>query len=340
VPGWLDPQPPSTDRKDHPMPLASDDATRAIEDLQQRLDRVETHLGLSDLLPLPAPRRPLSWAPPPGWEELPVIEVDPTDKHQRVRGSGDVRIKLPGVPTGPVTVEGFRDVVSIGGSIRALTGSKAGGHDQRMLYIPGGRLVHIEGLELDGSTEGAETDGITANGLGMTLQLQNIRCTGLNGTQASNHADAVQAWLGLARLLVDGLTFTSGYQGLKWQKKAGTAGRMGPALLRRVNGHGLHGQKYLVWPDKDAPATLEDVWVNPVKGRAFGISVWPGTTDRTTRSRAVLSAGELPGELSRATWPGLPNITGHVSEGVPEDGDFVPQGLAGVGYVSPGYATT
>jgi hypothetical protein len=37
------------------------------------------------------------------------------------------------------------------------------------------------------------------------------------------------------------------------------------------------------------------------------------------------------------SFPNSPQITGVLNEGVPPGGDFVPVGVAGTGYVSPGY---
>jgi hypothetical protein len=36
-------------------------------------------------------------------------------------------------------------------------------------------------------------------------------------------------------------------------------------------------------------------------------------------------------------WPTKVGIAGFISTGVPSGGDFVPKGLAGPGYQSPGY---
>jgi hypothetical protein len=39
-----------------------------------------------------------------------------------------------------------------------------------------------------------------------------------------------------------------------------------------------------------------------------------------------------------ANWPQLPSVSGGVRDGLPPGGDFVPAGVAGLNYVSPGYS--
>jgi hypothetical protein len=47
---------------------------------------------------------------------------------------------------------------------------------------------------------------------------------------------------------------------------------------------------------------------------------------------AVIAADD-----SVATWTSHPKVKGCVKKGIPPQGDFVPAGLAGLNYVSPGY---
>ena len=73
----------------------------------------------------------------------------------------------------------------------------------------------------------------------------------------------------------------------------------------------------MLWaPDKEGqfPVEIENVWVQPQERRRGyrDLYLWP-----------------KPGQ-GDTFWQ-------DVKEGIPPDGDFVPDGVAGRGYVSPGY---
>lgn len=46
------------------------------------------------------------------------------------------------------------------------------------------------------------------------MQLQNIRVDTVHGTQAGHHADVLQTWAGPRQLRIDGLSGSTGYQGM------------------------------------------------------------------------------------------------------------------------------
>lgn len=298
---------------------------------ETQTERLDTTAAtpLSD--PTPAPTGPkLTWAPPAGHESYPVRNAAVTTQQQTISGSGDVRVVLPDSVIGPIILSGFRNVVVVGGSIRALPVSQIGGTDQRLIYVRDVTgTVHLEGQLLDGNgSAGAETDAITANGSNTIVQVQNVRVVGLEGTQGTNHADVIQTWSGLQELRVDRLTGYSNYQGIKFQLT--NTFRISKVDLRRVNLRGLTDQKYLFWMDPAdiVPVVFNDVWILPVTGRDFGQSVWPGVTNATNPARVA---------NGQATWPTMSKVSGHISNGLPPGGDFVPTGAAGLGYVSPGY---
>ena len=80
-----------------------------------------------------------------------------------------------------------------------------------------------------------------------------------------------------------------------------------------------------------AQTRLSEVYLQPRPGAPFAATVF--ATFGAIAHPAALVAG-APAAIS---FPGLP-IDGHVSQGPPPGGDFVPAGLAGPAYVSPGYA--
>lgn len=267
----------------------------------------------------------LTWQPPAGWESFPERDVTANPNGQALlKGSGDVVIDLPDTITGPIIIDGYEDVVIVGGSIRALPVSQINGIDQRLIYVRNVTgTVHLEGLLLDGDVPSAETDGITANGARTVLQVQNTRIEGLDGLQATNHADCIQTWTGLKELRVDDFTCYSDYQGVKFQLTNGT---MGPVTLGDVNLTAIGTDaRYLYWmnPNDSVDVTLGNVWVDPYSSRPFGQSVWPGVTNKT--NPAQVSDG-------RACWPAMDRVTGCIREGTPPGGDFVPAGSVGPGY--------
>ena len=84
--------------------------------------------------------------------------------------------------------------------------------------------------------------------------------------------------------------------------------------LRRVNLVGTSESGYMLWRDNgDWPILTDDVWVSPAAGK--------------TRREWFLWAR---GGNSSTTWDA-------VQKGMPDAGDFVPVGTAGLDYVSPGY---
>ena len=74
---------------------------------------------------------------------------------------------------------------------------------------------------------------------------------------------------------------------------------------------------------------LRNVYLNNESGRITDAhTVWPSS------ATGVSCAGVLRGR--RMSWPKLP-VTGVLRFGRPPGGSFVPVGVAGDGYVSPGY---
>jgi hypothetical protein len=284
-------------------------------------------------------RGALSWAPPAGWQSYPVKKVTGTSGQNVVDcGGGDARIQLPATPVSPVKITGCRNVVMLGGTIRVLPVSRLGGEDQRAIYVEGCTgTVHIEGVLIDGDVNGSEADGITASAPSAVLQVENVRVQGLRGSVDGNHADVIQAWGGVAALRVDRLTGESNYQGI--QTKADTA-TSGPMIFRNVNVRG-HTKAttakggWLFWAGegnaKDAqPVTLDRFYIEPRAGRTLSASVWDSAP-------AVTAAG---GKGAAVELKPTENVKGVIVGGPPPGGDFVPAGVAGPGYRSPGYLPT
>ena len=263
---------------------------------------------------------PLSWAPP---ELTSPITVYPshTRRDLRLDSTKDYIIAMPDYPVsgiGGMRINGGRNVVLIGGQIdipaSALAGT--GSHDRRGLYLNGQTgTIHIEGLRISGEGLG---EGINLNErLGATVQLQNVRVDTVTGSSSTNHADVLQTWAGPRRLLVDGLTGHTTYQGFfMLPTQQWTTDPVQPEVfdLRRVDLHGTLSSGYMMWRDKLSwPLKVQDVWVEPDNPLWRDGFLYPKGTG-----------------LGTEAWP-------FVNVGSPAAGEFVPAGTAGLSYRSPGY---
>ena len=196
--------------------------------------------------------RTLTWAPPGGWRDFEELVIPTTGGHFVLEVDRDYRITAPEIIRGPVDIQGGRHIVWIGGHISIdYAGPHAPPWERRALHIGDhhsqpshqGRIVHIEGLLIDGDDL---AEGIDMSAPSATLQVQNVRVfavsirgaddrDGTNGyTDGLNHADVIQPWGGYGELRIDGLTGYSNYQGLYLEQDIGTP-TQGDIYIRRMN---------------------------------------------------------------------------------------------------------
>jgi len=279
---------------------------------------------------------PLRWSPSPLTDPKTInLGTGPTTNS--LKNDQDYIIKLPAEKKiGGIVLRGGRNIVIQGGHITVPPGatSDAG---RRAIYIKDVvGTVHIEGV-LIANEAGSDFDGIAIAAPQATVQIQNVRIVGLTGSYAGFHADILQPWGGVKELRIDRLTGTSNYQGFQIPQDLGP---IGSATIQNVNlGYvprtdGKIG--YLLWLTPGLtrcdtyPITLSNVYVEARPGQKVGNSVWP-PVGKPMECAAVQDDDEV-------SWPKLPKVTGVVKQGPPPDGDFVPEGAAGLRYVSPGYA--
>jgi hypothetical protein len=278
---------------------------------------------------LPAPTRPrLGWAPP-ALVAPTTLTVGQGDQRLALSTTKDYIIKLGSAThLGGLVLDGGHNVVIIGGRIAPpRTSSLAVG-----LAIAGTvGTVHVEGVWFDGAS-GHEFDAVQINAPKATVQLENLRATGLRGSYATNHTDIVQPWGGVARLRVDRLTGTSNYQGIFVQPDKGPIGAID---LRHVDlaydDVGARTGGYLLWlanSCRAAPTALSDVYVKGRPGATLGSTVWPPSGQATDCPATIGGVA--------ASWPKLP-VTGVARWGTPPGGAYVKAADAGTSYTSPGY---
>jgi hypothetical protein len=265
----------------------------------------------------------LTWSPP-SLSSPTSVYVTNSNRDLLLDPTKDYHIYMPASPldcSGGLMIKGGRNVVLIGGEInltqwrgnipgnpnanRALLiqGAKAAGYTANSTA----RTVHIEGLLIRGLLwEGIDVD-LTGD-TNVTIQLENIRVgSPLVGSEATHHTNGLQAWDGPRHLRADRFTIAeTGYQGWMMQPSSYGADSAWNIDMRRCDIHGGSTAAYLAWCVSTPAITCIDCYGVPGPGRTLS---------------QVLHG--IPGGFTQGYRPG---------------GDASPNGVAGIGYASPGYA--
>lgn len=320
------------------VPSGSGVVTVTVDVAGTRVTAPFTILAAPSPDPLPVATA-LSWAPPT--LTSPITKMITAAGSYTLNTGQDYVIDMPTKISGRggVALVGGRNLRLIGGEITIPTAGYTAINDRRGLYFANQTgTVHCEGVDINNSG-GDLTEGIQVNAKDAIVQLQNCRVTGIHAHDelgyTDNHPDLVQAWGGCQEIRIDRFSGSTDYQGMQLAAAYNTIGRI---VMRNVNMWGLPPElaRYLIWIGNDSdfiPTELTEVYLVPRPGRSLGQTVWPHDAFPDTRKRAILS-----GDGQTVTWPEDSLITGSVKMGPPPDGDFVPAGVAGLGYVSPGYA--
>jgi hypothetical protein len=223
----------------------------------------------------------------------------------------------PGSLEGGLTIKGGHNVVLIGGEIDVpmQPGNPPSIDSRRGLYLTNQTgTVHVEGLLIGGPdlSEGIDL----SEPLGAVVQIENVRVDGVHARDESgfsdNHPDVLQTWAGPAELRVDRLSGSTDYQGIFLApNEFGSQAPPRQVLLSHVDLRPTTTANcscLLLWKGGSFPMQLDDVWVIPHPSTNLAHTLWP----------------------SPAPWGG-------VRDGQPPGGEFVPPGVAGVSYISPGY---
>ena len=284
----------------------------------------------------------LRWAPPVLVNPV-VIELGDGPTYTQLKTDQDYVIKLPKTKkVGSTVIDGGRNVVIIGGYITLpMAADGADGAVSRAISIRNNvGVVHIEGVLIDASGRGM-SDGIDIESPRSTVQIENVGVDGVYGFYNQFHAHVIKPFGGVAGLRIDKLTGYTAYQGLTISIDLGP---IGSAEISRTNLVGIGDQiwgrhnngGYLVWLTHDAgckatyPIQFRQVYVQPRRGTALANAVWPPPGGRTACPSAASD------DDAETRFPSLP-VQGRIRKGMPPQGDFVPPGVAGLHYVSPGY---
>jgi len=276
----------------------------------------------------------LAWAPPALTNPV-SIAVTNANSRLFLDNARDYRLMIAEPLRKELWIEGGRNVVVIGGRITIdQLGTDDSYGDNTAIKVrfgdPAG-IVHIEGVLIDGP--------YVLDGIGIatqrTVQIENVRVDRAYDNIKGGHADCVQVQSGVGQLRIDRFTCATERQGLFLD------GTIAGVDLRRVNVSGAPG-KHLLW--QTAPTfdiALSDVWLGIVPTyRAwapFGFWVYPQRDGRTfggvidRRRRAVVAHD------GKRLWFVGSRISGLVRRANPGKADFVPAGLVGTAYASPGY---
>jgi hypothetical protein len=270
--------------------------------------------------------------------------------------SRDYILKMPDQKkTGQLIIKGGRNVEVIGGYISTkqegpniVVWDDAG--------VQAGRIVQIEGVLIDGSS-GVQSDGIDIKAPKTIVQIENCRIVGLIGKLSGYHADVIQPFGGVKELRIDGLSGASHYNNLYFRRESNPLGPpIGNVIIRNANFWGFKNP----WvpnqtlraislgtqanpPSDDSQAVnckltnsvvLSSFYAAPPSGTRLGQFVYPN--DNMAGGAKYCSAA-VSADGKSVDWPALRSssggpITGKVQLGTPPGGDFVPDGVAGIGY--------
>jgi len=261
------------------------------------------------------PASPSAPAPASAWDrpalsDPTTVQISPTNHDLVLDQSRDYvlvcppgRLELPS----KLSVWGGHDVVLENCDLAVSSDWVAYLHDQTgTLWI---HDVHFGGTNLGG--------GIQLEEPGATVVMRDVLFDEVVGSYTTNHAELIQTWSGPSRLLIDGLSGSTSYQGLYLLPNQYYTGPE-PTVwdLRNIDIDNSQGG-YALWvSDQDGafPLNVKDVWIVPNPAKTWrGWWLWGfGGQD-----------SNAPGQ---GTWA-------NVSAGAPPSGSYVhatANGAAGV----------
>jgi hypothetical protein len=298
--------------------------------------------------PPPPPPPPsdgtLMWSPPALSNPQTINVTNSGQRYFELTAGQDYIVKLPSTPLGRYTgqagypalwLAGGRNVVIVGGEIKIdeLAIPSLGSFNQRGIVFSGQTgTVHVEGVWIHGNGMAQAISFDNGRGQCGIAQIQNSRLETPHPVWHTNegepvevHTDTLQSWCGptTLRLFQDTLISTGNVLQFQPRKYISNHPLTGWDY-RHVNFVNTTPESYALWKQFGPWAEYhEDLWLqtHPNHPWASQHSAW--ANDATC----------WPCWNPGGSWP----ITGEAFHIGLRSSDFVPVGVAGVGYVSPGY---
>jgi hypothetical protein len=326
---------------------------------------------VSSRAPLALPK--LTWAPPHCGDAkhlCATLYLQNTGSHQvpMLNYNTDYRIYLPtnGPLVGGITIAGGRRVEIIGGQINLTYPCSSDGSRCIGLYIaknsPG--EVFVEGVWIHnahrigptcpgGASRRLQTcstgDGIDINTANdgvinvNTITLEDIRVDGISGCSGyADHADVFQSYQAPDDTIrIDGMTGVTNCQGFtldpdlaysKWHVLPSSITVRSTNVDVTSNPYSSTGDGTAWWLTYglscvSGPISLNDDYSSQPRTDGTPPPIYPNPGDHICGAR--YSGGVVSWTDAR--------INGSIRTGAPLEGDFIPLGAAGLGYLSPGY---
>jgi hypothetical protein len=281
---------------------------------------------------------PLTWAPPALTDPI-AIDVTNANRRLFLDDGRDYLLNVVEPLKRELWIEGGRNVVVIGGHVTIDEPGAASSYQDNVgvkvrFGNPAG-TVHLEGLLVDGRYV---ADGV-AIGTARNVQIENVRVERAHDDVKDAHADCVQVQRGVGDLRMDRFTCSTGRQGIFLGDHGGA---IRSADLRRVDLYGAPG-KHLLWQTTPSyPVAVSDVRLGiapDFKAWApFGFWVYPQRDGRTYGGQIDRQRHAVVSRDGKRLWFVGSRISGVIRKSPPAFAEFVPAGVAGMDYVSPGYA--
>jgi hypothetical protein len=273
---------------------------------------------------------------------------------------------------GGIVVNGGRNVAIIGGRITIALPTDANLERSGLVFHDQTGTVHVEGVLVDGWPLWC----VVLNSARAVFQIQNFRCEGVsmyNENFATAHSDILMTWKSPPLIRID--MFTSDYDGTGLafygsRQADGSWTYPGTVILKRTNIRTMSKS-----PCSNFSKPLSHIYVSSRRqtrievdrffaqtgwGRASittdcpqpgsfqftlpnGWATYNGTSDYPKTQKSY-GDGLSAGSYFEFTNPSYDNIWGtggafaRVDYGSPGGGDYVPPGIAGTSYTSPGYS--
>lgn len=237
------------------------------------------------LLPRPVLVNPVTQTINPTWTSM---TLDVTRDYV-------IKVKPGAVLSKPVTLVGGRNVVIESQVLRyaAPVGAAADWKVRGLLLKGATGTTWVRDLQIRGPlAEGIDLDQRAPRS---TVVLRDIAIDKVSGSYAGNHADLLQTWAGPDRLVVDGLTGSSDYQGMFLRPTDAWADGPMPSFfsLRNIS-MDLSTGYYALWSDGYGafPIAVRNVSVRPNPARPGRDAwLWPKPSTGDTTWQAVSSRG-------------------------------------------------